>query len=581
MIHYQAGGRQMNETDRFWSLVRDNIIGRDAEIQTPFGTRRVTYADYTASGRGLRFIERYMERMLELYGNTHTEDDATGIVTSRRLRQAETAIKRLLHAGDCYKIIEDGTGTTGAVHRLQQILGLYIPPAGKDLCRKLCERWLQGGELARFEHHLMENRPVVFVGPYEHHSNEVSWRECFAEVVEIELDGEGLLDLEDLERKLSRPEYRERRIGAFSAASNVSGLVTPVYEVARILHRHDALAFFDFAAIAPYARIDVCHGEECFFDGIYFSPHKLLGGPGTSGILIIRDRVYRHDLPPTVGAGGTVEFVNFREQEYSPEIEVREKPGTPGILQTLRAALALQVKERLGPERIEERERELARRAMERLWAHPAIEIIGNPDPRKRIPIFSFNIRAGDSHLHARFVTVLLNDLFGIQSRAGCSCAGPYGHRVLHIDEKKSLEFKHAILEGHVGVKPGWARVNFHFLMTDEELDFLCAAILFVAENGKYFLPLYEFELATGSWRHRSFPQPEVNFGLEEALAAGPEQPARPAAAEAGLYRAYLEEARRQAEALKARFSEADLATTERDLMPFVYAKTSLAERRG
>jgi selenocysteine lyase/cysteine desulfurase len=569
----------MSETDRFWSFVRANIIGRDAVIRTPFGERRVTYADYTASGRGLRFIERYLERLLELYGNTHTEDDATGIVTSRRLRQAETAIKRLLHAGDCYKIIEDGTGTTGAVHRLQQILGLYIPPAGKDLYRELCARWFSGEELGGFERHLMENRPVVFVGPYEHHSNEVSWRECFAEVVEIELDGEGLLDLEDLERKLTWPEYRERRrIGAFSAASNVSGLMTPVYEVARILHRHGALAFFDYAAIAPYARIDVCRGEECFFDGIYFSPHKLLGGPGTSGILIIRDRVYRHDLPPTVGAGGTVEFVNFREQDYNPEIEVREKPGTPGILQTLRAALALQVKEKLGPERIEERERELSQRAMRRLLAHPAIELIGNPDPLKRIPIFSFNIRVGDCYLHARFVTLLLNDLFGIQSRAGCSCAGPYGHRMLHIDEKKSLEFKQAIREGHIGLKPGWARVNFHFLMTDEEFDFLCAAILFVAESGKYFLPLYEFELASGAWRHRSFPLPEVHFGLEEALAGGPGGPPRAAEAEAGAYRGYLKEARRLADELQTRFPEADLATTERDLIPFVYAKTPLAE---
>jgi hypothetical protein len=275
-----------------------------------------------------------------------------------------------------------------------------------------------------------------------------------------------------------------------------------------------------------------------------------------------------------------VEFVNFREQDYNPEIEVREKPGTPGILQTLRAALALQVKERLGPERIEERERELARRAMERLRAHPAIELIGNPDPDKRIPIFSFNIRVGDSYLHARFVTLLLNDLFGIQSRAGCSCAGPYGHRVLHIDEKKSLELKQAIREGHAGLKPGWARVNFHFLMTEEESDFLCAAILFVADQGKYFLPLYEFDLATGAWRHRSFPLPEVHFGLEEALAGGPGEIPRTAEAASAAYRAYLEGARRLAEELQTRFAKAELATTERDLIPFLYAKTSLAETR-
>ena len=488
----------MPTPEDFWDLVRENIIGRQAAIRTPFGERRVTYADHTASGRGVRFIEGYLSKILELYGNTHTEDDATGAITSRRLRQAEATIKRLLGAGDCYKIIEDGTGATGAVHRLQQILGIYLPPAGKDMYRKLGERWFAGGGLSEFEGFLLSNRPVVFVGPYEHHSNEVSWRECFAEVVEIDLDAEGLLDLADLERKVSDPRFRERRkIGAFSAASNVTGLITPVYEVARILHRHDALAFFDYAAIAPYAPIQLCHGEDCFLDGIFFSPHKLLGGPGSSGILIIHEGVYRYDLPPTVGAGGTVEFVSAEEQEYNPEIEVREKPGTPGILQTLRASLALELKERLGPERIEAREAELTRRALERLGSHPAVQIIGNPDPARRIAILSFNIRLGDSYLHPRFVTLLLNDLFGIQSRAGCSCAGPYGHRLLHIDSLKSLEFREEILHGHVGVKPGWARVNFHFLMSDAEFDFLCRAILFVAEQGKYFLPLYRFELAT------------------------------------------------------------------------------------
>jgi selenocysteine lyase/cysteine desulfurase len=564
----------------FWDLVRENIIGREASIRTPFGERRITYADYTASARGVRFIETYLARLLELYGNTHTEDDATGAITSHRLRQAEAAIKRLLGAGDCYKIIEDGTGATGAVHRLQQILGIYIPPAGKDMYRKLGERWFQGDGLSEFEAFLMANRPVVFVGPYEHHSNEVSWRECFAEVVEIELDVEGLLDLGDLERKASDPRFRERRkIGAFSAASNVTGLITPVYEVARILHRHGALAFFDYAAIAPYAPIQICRGEDCFLDGIFFSPHKLLGGPGSSGILIIHEGVYRYDLPPTVGAGGTVEFVNAEEQKYSAEIEVREKPGTPGILQILRAALALELKERLGPRRIEEREAEMIREAMERLGAHPAVQIIGNPDPARRIAILSFNIRMGDSYLHPRFVTLLLNDLFGIQSRAGCSCAGPYGHRLLHIDGRKSLEFREEILHGHVGVKPGWARVNFHFLMSDTEFDFLCRAILFVAEKGKYFLPQYEFQLSTGAWKHRDFRQPEAGFGLEEALAglspAGPppERERAAAAPEQELFAGYLREADRLARELEPGFPLAQLDTTERDLIPFVYCR--------
>jgi len=577
-----------------WARVRKSIIGRDAFIDTPFGRRLVTYADYTASGRGIEFIESYIEKILRHYANTHTEDDATGMITTGRLHKAEGTIKRLVNAGPRYKIIEAGSGTTGAVHRLQQILGIYIPPVAKDLFHKLLEQYMAVEKLNELETYLLSNRPVVFVGPYEHHSNEVSWRECFAEVVEIDLDREGLLDLEDLEAKLSRSEYQGRRlIGAFSAASNVSGVVTPVFEVARALHRHGALAFFDYAAIAPYGKIDVCRDEESFFDGIYFSPHKFLGGPGSSGILIIHERVYREDLPPTVGAGGTVDYVSFDEQAYSADIEAREKPGTPGILQIMRAALVLELKELLGTERIAARENELIHRVLEKFNSCSPIEIMGSRDPDKRIPIFSFNIRVDGSYLHPRFVTILLNDLFGIQSRAGCSCAGPYGHRVLHIDGKKSLKFRDRLMHGLVGLKPGWVRINFHYLMSDAEYDFLMAAICFVCEFGKYFLPLYEFDIHSGAWRCRDYDKPEIDFSLEQAMQmatrqsrqagqsgkAGrsgkadlkPEAAPKNRQALKALYDRYLEEAKGKAEELKKSFDAKKLRTTEKDLIPFIY----------
>ncbi len=564
--------------DPFWDFVRGEIIGWNATIETPFGRRRVTYADYTASGRGLRFVERYLEWLQQHYANTHTEDDATGRITTSRLHQAEQTIKRLLHANADYRIIEDGTGATGAVHRLQQILGVYIPPVAKDFFERLLSEFAlgdgpsRGATIKQLESYLLQHRPVVFVGPYEHHSNEVSWRECFAEVVEIDLNSSGLLDLDDLAAKLDRPEYRHRRkIGAFSAASNVSGVVTPVDDVARILHRHGALAFFDFAAIAPYGEIVLYRDEECFFDGVYFSPHKFLGGPGSSGILIIHQRIYRKDLPPTVGAGGTVDYVSFEGQSYHTAIEVREKPGTPGILQTIKAALVLEVKERLGPDRIAQRERTLIRRALDRFRNCQPIEIMGNIDPDQRLAILSFNIRAGSSYLHPRFVTLLLNDLFGIQSRAGCSCAGPYGHRVLHIGDSQSEKFKDRLLQGYGGLKPGWVRVNFHFLMTDEEFDFVLKAICFVCRYGRVFLPLYQFDIHTGDWRHRDFQEPPVAFGLDDAL-----QP-RPAAAAADpvplplLFDAYWREALAAARRQAASFSEASLKTTEKSLIPFIY----------
>jgi selenocysteine lyase/cysteine desulfurase len=556
----------------FWDTVRSSIVGRDAVIETPFGRRRVIYADHTASGRAVSFIEDYLREVLSLYGNTHTEDDATGMATSERLRQAEATIKRLVHAGPAYKLIADGAGTTAAVHRLQQILGVYLPPAARDAFEKLARGALPADSFEVLSSAAAGARPVVFVGPYEHHSNEVSWRECFAEVVEVELSRDGLLDLEDLRRKVSNPRFGGRRkIGAFSAASNVTGVKTPVHEVARILHENGALAFFDYAAAAPYEAIDVERDELAFFDALYFSPHKLLGGPGSCGILLIHERIYRADLPPTIGAGGTVDFVNFDGQDYNPDIEVREKAGTPSILQTMRAALAMELKERLDPARIVRREGELVARAHSLLTGNPSIEILGGAPPEHRLPIFSFVIRFGSSYLHPRFVTTLLNDLFGIQSRAGCSCAAPYGHRLLHIDEKKSSDLKRSIMCGNVGLKPGWARVNLHFLHTDEEVDFLCRSILFVADRGARFLPLYRFDIRSGAWRHRDFARGEASFGLDQALRGSPEPSPADRRDNAALFASYLAEAEAQADRLERLYAGSELKSTEADLIPFVY----------
>lgn len=559
-------------TNPFWELVKKSIIGREALIKTPFGERRVTYADYTASGKNVTFIERYMLQMLELYGNTHTEDGATGSYTTKRFHQAERIIKKLVNAGANYKIIEVGTGATGGVHRLQQILGIYIPPVAIDNFKQMAAGYFRKEEMENFYSYLLSKRPVVFVGPYEHHSNEVSWRECYAEVIEIDLDSRGLLDLADLERKVSKAEYRDRfKIGAFSAGSNVSGIKTPVFEVARILHQNDTLVFFDYAAVAPYTEINICMDQDSFFDGIYFSPHKFLGGPGSSGILIINERIYRKDLPPTIAAGGTVDFVSLNEQKYNPEIEAREKPGTPGILQTLRAALAMELKEKCNPALIEQKERDYTRRVIERLAAFPEIEIIGNTDPENRIAIISFNIKYGDSWLHPRFVVALLNDLFGIQSRAGCSCAGPYGHRVLKITREKSQEFKELIMEGQAGIKPGWARVNFHFLLNEAEFKFICDAIVFIAQNGKYFLQLYRFDIHTGKWRYNGYEEEKIIFGLDEALRRWAEKEEIVSISLEKPYPFYLEQAHKLVRKLKNDFNEAEIKTTEENLIPFVY----------
>ncbi|HUX11587.1 MAG TPA: aminotransferase class V-fold PLP-dependent enzyme [Spirochaetia bacterium] len=561
----------MNE---FWSFVKDNIIGRDAIVETPFGERAMLYADHTASGRSVRFIEDYLCSLLPYYGNTHTDDDFTGNFSTVLLEKAIERIKHLVHAGPHHKLMLVGSGATGAIQRLQQILGVYLPPATRARLRETPAGEPDAERFALLGHDFADKRPVVFVGPYEHHSNEVTWRECFAEVVEIGLNAAGLIDLDDLAEKLGSPEYAGRqKIGSFSAASNVSGVRTDVYTIARMLHEAGALACFDFAALAPYVKIDIDRDEDSYFDAIFFSPHKFLGGPGGSGVLIIHDRIYRQDLPPTHGGGGTVDFVNRSQQHYLTNIEGREMAGTPGISQAWKVALAMELKEKMNPEEIERRERELVKSAYERISAEPNVEIIGTAAPADRIGILSFLVRHRGAYLHPRFVTRLLNDLFGIQSRGGCSCAGPYGHRLLSIGDERSEQYRQLILHGVCGVKPGWTRITLHYLLTDEELDFLCEAVLFVAREGRYFLPLYTFDLSSGSWRHADWDHREPSFGLDELLEKGTAAPPAIPAPErvAQMRTESLLEARRWAGKLRSDYSESDIHTLAESPFPFEY----------
>ncbi len=489
--------------------LRAQTIGADFEYTTPFGRRRLLYADYTASGRALGFVEERMTRLLALYANTHTGDDTTGRSMTALLHEAERRIKSHVSAGPGGRVIGIGTGATGAIQRMQQIVGVALSPATRARLDELLGR-CAGPRLAdEFRNFCRSRQPVVFVGPYEHHSNEVSWRESLATVVEVRLDAAGGIDLGHLEELLTSPEFRGRpRIGSFSAASNVTGLVTDVGAVAALLHRHDALAFFDYAASAPYVPIDMNpaaggNGDDRSIDAVFISPHKFLGGPGASGVLVFNEHCYPGRLPPTLAGGGTVEFVGPRDHDFIDDIEAREQAGTPGVLQIIRAALAFEIKDAVGEDVIAARERRLLEHAFRRLAAEPAIEILGNPGPERRVGIVSFNVRDGDGYLHPRFVTTLLDDLFGIQSRAGCSCAGPYGHVLLGIDTQTAGRYRHLILDGMEGIKPGWCRVGFHYTFDDAEADHLVDCLVFVGRHGRRFLPLYRFDPAGGGWKHR------------------------------------------------------------------------------
>jgi len=533
--------------------LREEIIGVDSAIATPFGERPMVYCDYTASGRSLLFVERYLQGLLQTYANTHTEDDVTGRSTSRLLHEAEQAIKRAVNAGPRGRLVACGTGATGAIAKLQQLLGIAMPPATRSLLDGQLASFLGPARAQEFETWRRAQQPVVFVGPYEHHSNEISWRQGLATVVTVDLADDGGIDLDHLERLLRDSAYAGRpRIGSFSAASNVTGMKTDVHGIASLLHRHDALACFDYAASGPYVAIDMNPGGDGWLDAIFVSPHKFLGGPGSSGILVFNDRLYRRELPPSVAGGGTVDYVSPEGQDFIEDIEEREKAGTPGILQTLRAALAFEIKDALTSEVIEAREQDLLRRAFSRWTPEDGIEILGNPDPARRIGIVSFNVRdPRGRYLHPKFVTALLNDLFGIQSRAGCSCAGPYGHRLLGIGLDVSEQYRDWVRRGYHGIKPGWCRIGFHFTMDDTDADYVIDAVRFVASAGHRFLPGYRFDPMTGAWQHEAAKEPCNVLCLREALAAGPVRPtALPAAQRTQRYATHLAEAERLAASL-------------------------------
>ncbi len=494
--------------------IRTQIIGRDLLIETPFGQRHLLYADYTASGRAVRFIEEKISNILASYANTHTEDDYTGKYMTRLLHQAEDRIKELVNAGEQGRIISVGSGTTGALLKLQQILGIYIPPVTRERLYKSIERSKCADEGLLEEIEI--NKPIIFVSSYEHHSNELMWRESFAEVVVVGMDQEGLLDLDDLNTKLAADEFKSRsKLASFSAGSNITGVKTDVYEVARICHRHGVPVMYDFAAIAPYVEIDMNRDSDSYFDAIFFSPHKFLGGPGTSGILIFNENLYRSDLPPTAAGGGTVDYVGYQAHDFMKDIEAREKAGTPPILQTIKTALVMDLKEKIGCDVIHERETRFSHQFFERLDKINGVELIGSIPQEKRVPIISFNIRHEDRFLHPKFVTKLLNDLFGIQSRAGCSCAGPYGHYLLRIDEEESSQFRQQVSLGNNSIKPGWVRVNLHYSLEDKDIEYLLDAIEFIAGFGHLFLRRYKLDMQSGEWLYRGFTEEVLPFSVD------------------------------------------------------------------
>ncbi|HEX5059685.1 MAG TPA: aminotransferase class V-fold PLP-dependent enzyme [Kofleriaceae bacterium] len=493
---------------RLIETIRASIIGDDHALEGPYGPRRVTYADYTASGRSITFIEEFIrEQVMPLYANTHTETSGTGAQTTQFREDAREVIRRAVGGNDDDCVIFCGSGATGAINKLIDILNLRVP-------NDLDARYELTSRIPEAE------RPVVFIGPFEHHSNELPWRESIADVVVIHEDGDGHVDLAHLEQELVRYAGRSLKIGSFSAASNVTGIATDTRAISTLLHQHNALSFWDYAAAGPYVQISMHEDDTLAYkDAVFISPHKFIGGPQTPGVLVVKRKLLVNTVPACPG-GGTVAYVNQEEHRYVTDPVIREEGGTPAIIESVRAGLVFQLKEAVGADAIREREVDFIQRAIASWSANPNIAILGNKSAW-RLSIVSFIVRHREAYLHHNFIVALLNDLFGIQSRGGCGCAGPYGHRLLGIDVETSKEFEREIVRGCEGIKPGWVRVNFNYFLSETQFQFLLDAIHLVANDGWRLLPHYTFDPDTGEWRHRAHSRKHVMSLAEVSYRTG------------------------------------------------------------
>ncbi|MHA3913471.1 aminotransferase class V-fold PLP-dependent enzyme [Halovulum sp. GXIMD14793] len=449
--------------------LRGGLIGKNAMINGPCGPKKLVYADYVASGRALRQIEDFVqERLLPYYANSHTEASFVGGRMTRLRREARDVIRHLCHADERHAVVFTGSGATQGINRLVHLFGLD---------RK-------GGP-----------RPCVIIGPYEHHSNILPWRECGAEVVELPEAECGGPCPNALAAALKNAEGRPI-VGAFSAASNVTGVLTDIAAVTRQLKAAGTLAVWDFAGGGPYLPIDMCPAPDAEIDAIVLSPHKFVGGPQATGVLLLRkDAVV--STRPTFPGGGTVRFVSPTGHDYTQSVEAREEAGTPNVIGDLRAALCFLVKDAIGQDFITRRNAEVSARAIDILAADDRIELLGRLDC-PRLPILSFRIRDGQGgFVHQQLVTRMLSDRYGIQARGGCACAGPYVHRLLGIDDHASEAMRAAILSGQELEKPGFVRLNLSYLASDEEVAYILNSVLELAQQATAQVSTYRADPAT------------------------------------------------------------------------------------
>jgi selenocysteine lyase/cysteine desulfurase len=478
----------------YFRQYRRNIVGIDQEYNSAYGLKKIIYCDWIASGRLYGPVEDKMKSLFGPFvGNTHTETSETGSMMTWAYHHAQEIIKHHVNAGPDDVIIGAGAGMTAVINKFQRILGLKGCSYPKTM------RCLSEAE-----------RPVVFITHIEHHSNHTSWYETLADVVIIEPGADLTVDPDNLRKALEKYRDRKFKIGSFSGCSNVTGVFTPYHTLARIMHEHGGLCFVDFAASAPYVDINM-HPDDPMekLDAIFFSPHKFLGGPGSSGIMLFDRSLYKSAAPDQPG-GGTVDWTNpWGEYKYVENIELREDGGTPGFLQMIRAALAVRLKEQMGTAMIRAREEELLEKTFAGLESVRGLHILA-PRVRKRLGAVSFYMEG----LHYNLVVKLLSDRYGIQVRGGCACAGTYGHYLLDVTYDHSHRITEMINRGDLSEKPGWVRLSIHPTMTDEELETVIRALGEIRDHAPEWSAEYTYNRRTNEFTHMN----DTGEGRERVL---------------------------------------------------------------